>query len=414
MHTCCQVRARAEPRAYCASVRIDPGKKRKIAITRLSVKAVRGDDDIIYPSVVPFLLVHAACLAALLTGVTWRAAAIGFVLYWARMFGIVAGYHRLFSHRSYVTSRLGQFALACLAQSSGQKSVLWWAAKHRHHHLHSDAEQDVHSPARSGFFYSHVAWIFARNQDVTDLSAVRDLAAYPELVWLHRFEQLPAICLGILCFLLAGWIGVIVGFFWSTVLVYHATFCINSLAHVHGSKRYVTGDDSRNNWLLAIFTMGEGWHNNHHAYPSSVRQGFRWWELDMAFYLLKLSSWFGLVHGLKTPPKHVLRNEHRLGSKVLDRVAEQLAGRFNAERIAGSIAANLHVQELLVLRAKLDRAQNRAGEILATLNFPSIPNRDDLLAEATAMFAKTRSLDDIVDRAQNLIYNAVGMHLQPI
>jgi stearoyl-CoA desaturase (delta-9 desaturase) len=134
----------------------------------------------------------------------------------------------------------------------------------------------------------------------------------------------------------------------------------------------------------------------------------------MAFYLLKLSSWFGLVHGLKTPPKHVLRNEHRLGSKVLDRVAEQLAGRFNAERIAGSIAANLHVQELLVLRAKLDRAQNRAGEILATLNFPSIPNRDDLLAEARAMFAKTRSLDDIVDRAQNLIYNAVGIHLQPI
>jgi stearoyl-CoA desaturase (Delta-9 desaturase) len=378
------------------------------------VDVVRSDDDIIYPSVLPFLLVHAACFAALLTGVTWRAVAIGFVLYWVRMFGIVAGYHRLFSHRSYTISRIGQFAIACLAQSSGQKSVLWWAAKHRHHHLHSDTEQDVHSPARSSFFYSHVAWIFARKHDTADLNAVRDLKVFPELVWLHRFEQIPAIALAILCFLLAGWAGVVVGFFWSTVVAYHATFCINSLAHVHGSKRYVTGDNSRNNWLLAIFTMGEGWHNNHHAYPSSVRQGFRWWELDVAFYVLKLFSWFGLVHGLKTPPKHVLRNEHRLGSKMLDRAAEQLAGRFNAERIAKSITASLHVQELLALHERLGCAHSRAGEILATLNVPSIPKRDDLFVEANVVFVKTRSLDDIVDRAQNLIYSAIGMHLQPI
>ena len=106
-------------------------------------------------------------------------------------------------------------------------------------------------------------------------------------MWLHRLEILPAAVVAVLCFLLAGWSGLVVGFLWSTVLLYHATFCINSLAHVHGRKRYVTGDNSRNNWLLAFFTMGEGWHNNHHAYQSSVRQGFRWWEIDVTYYLLK-------------------------------------------------------------------------------------------------------------------------------
>ena len=255
----------------------------------------RQHDDIIYPSVMPFLLVHLGCFAAIWTGVTWQAVALCFLLYWARMFGVVAGYHRLFSHRAYATSRPVQFLFALLAQSSAQKSVLWWAAKHRHHHVHSDTPQDVHSPRHKGFIYSHVGWIFARQHDATDLAKVADLARYPELLWLHRFEQVPAVVLAILCFLIAGWPGLIVGFFWSTVLLYHATFCINSLAHVRGRKRYVTGDDSRNNWLLATFTMGEGWHNNHHAYQSSVRQGFRWWEFDAAYYVLRAMSWVGLV-----------------------------------------------------------------------------------------------------------------------
>ena len=205
---------------------------------------------------------------------------LGIVLYWLRMFGITAGYHRYFSHRSYATSRVFQFILACLAQSSAQKSVLWWAAKHRHHHLFSDTEHDVHSPRHTGFLFAHVGWIFARKHDTVDLVKVGDLTKYPELMWLNRNELLPAVVLAVITFLTAGWSGLVVGFFWSTVAVYHATFCINSLAHVHGSKRYVTGDDSRNNWLLAFFTMGEGWHNNHHAYQASVRQGFRWWEID--------------------------------------------------------------------------------------------------------------------------------------
>ncbi len=213
-------------------------------------------DDIMYPSTVPFILLHVSSIAAFWTGITWQAVAIGVTLYWLRMFAITAGYHRYFSHRAYSTSRLFQFVLAFLAQSTVQKSVLWWAAKHRHHHLHSDTPEDVHSPRHKGFFYSHVGWIFYRQHDLTDLVKVADFSAFPELRWLHRFEQLPAVILAVLCFLIAGWSGLVVGFVWSTVLLFHATFCINSLAHVHGRKRYVTGDDSRNNWLAGVLHHG--------------------------------------------------------------------------------------------------------------------------------------------------------------
>jgi stearoyl-CoA desaturase (Delta-9 desaturase) len=370
----------------------------------------RQHNDIIYPSLLPFLLVHLGCFAAIWTGATWQAVALCFLLYWARMFGVVAGYHRLFSHRAYSTSRGAQFLLAFLAQSSAQKSVLWWAAKHRHHHLHSDTPQDVHSPRHKGFIYSHVGWIFARQHDATDLAKVADLTRYPELLWLHRFEQLPALVLAILCFLVAGWSGLVVGFFCSTVLLYHATFCINSLAHVRGRKRYVTGDDSRNNWLLAILTMGEGWHNNHHTYQSSVRQGFRWWEFDAGYYVLKALSWAGLVWDLKMPPMPVLQNEQRLGSRVLNRVAEQLAARFNAERIARDIAtASQH--ELSALRDTLERTQDRAAEMLRFLTPPHMPSREELLHQAQSLFARTRSLDEIVDRAYDILQRAVGAKL---
>jgi stearoyl-CoA desaturase (Delta-9 desaturase) len=368
-------------------------------------------DDIIYPSTIPFILVHLGCFAAIWTGVTWQALAICITLYWLRIFAIGAGYHRYFSHRSYSTSRAFQFVLAFMSQTTTQKSVIWWASKHRHHHLYSDTGHDVHSPRHHGFIYSHLGWIFSRKHDEPDFAKVSDLTRYPELMWLHKFEVLPAILLAGLCFLLAGWSGLVVGFLWSTVLVYHATFCINSLAHVSGCKRYVTGDDSRNNWLLAVFTMGEGWHNNHHAYQSSVRQGFKWWEFDPTYYLLRAVSWTGLVWDLKTPPQPVLRNEQRLGAKVINRAAEELAARFNSERIAAAIAAALHTPELSVLQDTLTRAHHRTSEMLKTLHVPHIPSREEFVREAKAMFARTSSLDEIVDRAHELLIASVGARL---
>ena len=382
-------------------------------MTRNNADAPIADqhDDVMYPSTLPFILLHLGCVGVFWSGISWQAVAICVTLYWLRMFAITAGYHRYFSHRSYSTSRLFQFVLAVLAQSTAQKSMLWWAAKHRHHHLHSDTEQDVHSPRHKGFFYSHVGWIFFRQHDGTDLVKVADFAAFPELRWLHRFEQFPALVLAALCFMIAGWSGLVVGFVWSTVMLFHATFCINSLAHVHGRKRYVTGDDSRNNWLLAFFTMGEGWHNNHHACQSSARQGFRWWEIDLTFYILKALSFAGVVWDLKTPPVAVLRNEQRLGSRVINRAAEQLAARFNPERIALAVSSALHSSELLALCEVLGQARSQTADVLASLYPGKIPSRDELLAQAQAMFARTRSLDEIVDRAYQLVLAAVGSRL---
>lgn len=389
---------------------VDTNKKAKKKMSD-SFERDNDVDDIMYPSSIPFVLVHLACFAAVWSGITWSAVALGVALYWLRIFAIGAGYHRYFSHRAYSTSRAFQFILAFVAQSTAQKSVLWWAAKHRHHHLHSDTRQDVHSPRHKGFVYSHLGWIFARRHDTTDLVKIADFARYPELMWLHKYHLVPAVILAVLCFLIAGWPGLVVGFFWSTVAVYHATFCINSLAHVHGRKRYVTGDDSRNNWLLAFLTMGEGWHNNHHACQSSVRQGFRWWEIDPTYYLLKALAWCGAVWDLKSPPEQLVRNEQPVGARALTRAAEQLAASFSSDRIALAIMATLHGPELAALQQAVSRARDRTTEVLATWHLPQLPRRDDLMAEARAMFARTPSLDEIVDRAHVLLLEAVGMRL---
>jgi len=371
--------------------------------------------DIVYPSTIPFIIVHLTCFAAIWTGVTAEAVAIGVGLYWLRIFAIGAGYHRYFSHRAYETSRGFQFVLAVLAQSTSQKSVLWWAANHRDHHLHSDTELDVHSPRHTGFIYSHVGWIFSRGQETMNVNRIADFAKYPELMWLHRYEQLPAFVLAVLCLAVAGWPGLIVGFFWSTVAVYHGTFCINSLAHLVGKRRYVTGDDSRNNWLLAIITMGEGWHNNHHAYQSSARQGFRWWEYDPTFYLLTLLQRLGLVWNLKLPTAEVMQNQHRLGSRVVSRAASQVAESFYPERIAAAVAAALGKSGLADLRARLSQAQPFvAREVFSEFNLPHIPTKAEIVGRARSLLANSPSMEDIAAKAHELLLEAVGARLATI
>lgn len=382
--------------------------------TQTSAAATGYDDDIVYPSTIAFILFHLACFGILWTGITWQSVAIAVFLYWLRIFAIGAGYHRYFSHRAYSTGRVFQFVLAVLAQSTGQKSVLWWAAQHRHHHLFSDTPSDFHSPRHRGFLYSHVGWIFARRQETLDLVKVQDLAKYPELMWLHRHERVPATVLAVLCFLIAGWPGLFVGFFLSTVLVFHGTFAINSLAHVAGRKRYVTGDDSRNNWLLAIFTMGEGWHNNHHAFQSSVRQGFHWWEYDPTFYILKLLSWFGVVWDLKGPPETIIRNEQRLGSRVIERAATQLALSFNCERIAHAIASALDEGRLSTIQGQLRSAGQHAAKVVADAHLPHLPTRAEIHERAKGMFVRTVSMEDIVERANGILLSNVGAKLRAI
>src|SRR5262245_16381316 len=279
---------------------------------------VRSDSEerMVFWSSLPFLGIHLACVSAIWTGVSSTALAVCLIFYFLRMFGITAGYHRYFSHRSYKTSRGFQFVLALLGATAAQKGPLWWAAHHRRHHALSDTDDDVHSPVSRGFWWSHVGWFLCNKYDKTELGVVKDLQRYPELQFLNRFHALPPAALA--AFMLAlgevcRTVGLrtsstqmfVWGFLISTVFVYHGTFVVNSLAHVFGKRRFATRDDSRNNLLIALITLGEGWHNNHHYAPSSERQGFYWWEIDLAHCVLKTLSWLGIVWDLQQPPARI-------------------------------------------------------------------------------------------------------------
>jgi stearoyl-CoA desaturase (Delta-9 desaturase) len=255
-----------------------------------------------------FALVHVAAVACAIFFWSWRGAATAVASYFVRMVIVTAAYHRYFAHRSFKTSRAFQLVLAVLAQTAGQKGVIWWASHHRWHHKHSDTPRDVHSARSRGFWYSHMGWVLRSDWNETDESLVKDLSRYPELRFLNRngMEVVPMAVLGLAFLLIGGLPGFVWGFLVSSVLLWHGSFSINSLAHVFGRRRYATSDDSRNSWLLAIATTGEGWHNNHHHYPSSVRQGFRWWQVDLTYYVLWLLARVGLVWDLRRPPAEVV------------------------------------------------------------------------------------------------------------
>jgi stearoyl-CoA desaturase (Delta-9 desaturase) len=272
-------------------------------------------DRIEWSRILPFLAMHLACLAVIWVGISWVAVIVALIAYVVRMFAITGLYHRYFSHRSFKTSRVGQFLFGVLGASAVQRGPIWWAAHHRHHHANSDQPGDVHSPVQVGFWRSHMGWFLTRRGFTPDMKYVRDLLQFRELRWLDRFDIIVPVLLAVGMFLLgallhrtapelgtSGGQMLVWGFFVSTVLCYHGTYTINSLSHVFGRQRYRTGDTSRNNWLLAIITLGEGWHNNHHFYPNSSRQGFYWWELDISYYILKLLSWTGLIWDLTPVP----------------------------------------------------------------------------------------------------------------
>jgi len=266
----------------------------------------------------PFMAVHLMCLGVIWVGWSWTAVAVAVAMYLLRMFAITGFYHRYFSHKTFKTSRPFQFVLALLGNSAMQRGPLWWAANHRQHHVYSDSEKDIHSPVQHGFWWSHLGWITSPSNFGTDFKAVPDLAKYPELRFLDRFDVLVPTLLGTALFFLGiglnrvapelGTSGpqmLIWGFFISTVVLSHATFSINSLTHMFGNKRYQTGDESRNNFWLALVTLGEGWHNNHHHYPAATRQGFFWWEIDLTYYGLLLIEQMGLIWDLRPVPERV-------------------------------------------------------------------------------------------------------------
>ncbi|GAC1617466.1 MAG: hypothetical protein PVS2B2_20240 [Candidatus Acidiferrum sp.] len=271
----------------------------------LSIPLPNGSRLQVLPSI-PFVLIHAAALSVFWLPFHWSYVAICASVFAVRMFFVTAGYHRYFSHRAFKTSRIFQFIMAFVATASAQKGVLWWAAHHRHHHRFSDQEEDLHSPTLFGFLWSHAGWILSDKYNDTRFDYIADFAKFPELRWLNKYWIVPPVLLGAVFWICAGWAIFIWGFCLSTVILWHDTFTINSLAHLFGSRRYDTADTSKNNWLLALLTLGEGWHNNHHHFMASARQGFFWWEVDLTYYILKLLSWLGIVWDLREVPAHKL------------------------------------------------------------------------------------------------------------
>tara|TARA_B100001093_G_C26817575_1_gene1010444 strand:- start:998 stop:1906 length:909 start_codon:yes stop_codon:yes gene_type:complete len=268
----------------------------------------------------PLVFMHLACIGIFFTGFSWVAVVALLITYFVRVFALTAGFHRYFSHRSFKTSRFFQFIMAWVGTSAAQMGPMWWAAHHRHHHQHSDTEEDVHSPIAKDIFWAHVGWVLCRTYGGTKTERVQDLYKFPELRFIDRLHALPAISLGLALYYIgqqlnfyypglgtSGWQLVMWGFFLSTALVYHVTFCVNSVTHIIGNKRFKNSDESRNNFWIALLTFGEGWHNNHHRYPLSARQGMYWWEFDLSYLLLRGLEKLGLVWDLKTYPKVIYK-----------------------------------------------------------------------------------------------------------
>ena len=270
-----------------------------------------------WPRTIPFIILHLGCLGVIWVGISPLAVWLAVGLYFFRMFAITGFLHRYFSHKTYSTSRAFQFVMALWCSLAVQRGALWWAYTHRHHHKHSDEEDDKHSPVVDGFWWAHIGWITSKKNFPTDYSKITDLAKYPELVFLNRFDTLIPILFAGSLYGLGAYLGaqgvdtsgaqlLVWGFFISTTVLFHGTSCINSLAHVWGTKRFKTTDDeSRNSFILTLITLGEGWHNNHHRYQATTKQGFYWWEFDPTYYLLKMLSWTGLIWGLKGVPESI-------------------------------------------------------------------------------------------------------------
>jgi stearoyl-CoA desaturase (delta-9 desaturase) len=280
-----------------------------VEITQLATDFRPRWTTYIRTTTVLFWAVHvAAVLGVVWCGLSWRGVGLALASYYVRMFVVTAAYHRYFSHRAFKTSRWFQFLLAVGAQSAAQNGVVWWAGHHRWHHKHSDKPEDVHSAKLRGFWYAHLGWIMRSDWNDTDERMVADLARFPELRWLNKpvVHILPTVALAVGFALIGGAQALVWGYFVSLVLLWHGCFSINSLAHVIGHKRYATDDESRNHWLLALLTTGEGWHNNHHHYQSSANQGFEWWQIDVTYYLLRLMAAVGLIWDLRRPPQAVI------------------------------------------------------------------------------------------------------------
>jgi stearoyl-CoA desaturase (delta-9 desaturase) len=287
-------------------------------LSKIIKHAAEDEDNRLLMASSPIFIMHLLALGALFTGFSWAAVIALLITYVVRVFALTAGFHRYFSHRSFKTSRVFQFIMAWVGTSAAQLGPMWWAANHRHHHQHSDKPEDIHSPVVKDAFWAHIGWILCRAYGSIQHDRIKDLSKYPELRFIDRFHVLPVASLISLLYVIGAGLNayypalgtsgmqmVMWGFFLSTILVYHVTFCVNSVTHIVGNKRFDNDDESRNSFWIALLTFGEGWHNNHHRWPLSARQGMYWWEFDLSYLLLRGLEKLGLVWDLKVYPEAV-------------------------------------------------------------------------------------------------------------
>ncbi len=287
-------------------------------LSKIIKHAAKDEDNRLLMASSPIFIMHLLALGALFTGFSWAAVIALLITYVVRVFALTAGFHRYFSHRSFKTSRAFQFIMAWVGTSAAQLGPMWWAANHRHHHQHSDKPEDIHSPVIKNAFWAHIGWILCRAYGTIQQDRIKDLNKYPELRFIDRFHGLPVDSLNGVRYVVGAGLNtyypalgtsgmqmVMWGFFLSTILVYHVTFCVNSVTHIIGNKRFDNDDESRNSFWIALLTFGEGWHNNHHRWPLSARQGMYWWEFDLSYLLLRGLEKLGLVWDLKVYPKAI-------------------------------------------------------------------------------------------------------------
>ena len=256
-------------------------------------------------NVVVFWTVQASALLVFAVAFHWSLAALGVASHFIRMLGITLGFHRQLAHRSFRTARPTRFFWARLGTSAMQKGPLWWAGNHVYHHRFADRAGDPHSPQLAGFYRAHIGWFLddmTHDRSDPQNPVCQEFSAYPEMRFLDRFYALPPLALAAGLFLAGGWPWLVWGFCVPTVTLAHATFAINTVNHLWGSRRFATPDDSRNNLWTALLTLGEGWHNNHHRFPRAARNGLYWWEIDPTWWTIRALAALGLAWDVQPVP----------------------------------------------------------------------------------------------------------------
>jgi stearoyl-CoA desaturase (delta-9 desaturase) len=259
-------------------------------------------------SMVVFWTVQASALLVFAVPFAWPLVALWAASHFLRAIGLTLAFHRYFAHRAFQMSRPARFLWTLIGTAAMQKGPLWWAGHHINHHRFADREGDPHSPAVSGFYYAHIGWFLndARHDRLAATNpVVRDFSSAPEIVWLERYHFVPPLALAVAMFLAGGWPWLIWGFCLPTMTLAHATFAINTINHMFGSRRFETRDASRNNVFTAVFAAGEGWHNNHHRYQRAARNGFYWWEFDPTWYVIRAMKAVGLAWDVQVVPTRI-------------------------------------------------------------------------------------------------------------